>query len=106
MQLAQPTRREGSQYPDTGYPYYHGQDDDAVKHGPEPELCEMKGPEQNQTGRPSDQGLQHFAEYVDDIRQANSLIEGAGGKMFTTPQPLMFPTETGENNVFCFGRTP
>lgn len=26
--------------------------------------------------------------------------------MFTAPQPLMFPTEVGENNFFCYGRTP
>ncbi len=77
-----------------------------LKHGPGLELFEMKGPEQSQPVRPSDYGLQHFAVYVDDINEAISLFEQAGGKMFTSPQPLMFPTEVGENNFFCYGRTP
>ncbi|MEN4758531.1 VOC family protein [Pantoea agglomerans] len=77
-----------------------------LKHGPGLELFEMKGPEQSQPVRPSDYGLQHFAVYVDDISEAVSLFERAGGKMFTAPQPLMFPTEAGENNFFCYGRTP
>ncbi|PLR35628.1 glyoxalase [Chimaeribacter coloradensis] len=77
-----------------------------LKHGPGLELFEMKGPEQSPPVRPSDYGIQHFAVYVDDISEAVSLFEHAGGKMFTSPQPLMFPTEVGENNFFCYGRTP
>ena len=74
--------------------------------GPGIELFEMKGPEQGQAVRPSDFGLQHFALYVDDIEAAIARFEKAGGTMFTGPQPLMFPTETGKGNFFCYGRMP
>ena len=74
--------------------------------GPGIELFEMKGPEQGQAVRPSDFGLQHFALYVDDIEAAIAQFEKAGGTMFTGPQPLMFPTETGKGNFFCYGRMP
>ena len=57
-------------------------------------------------GRPSDYGLQHFAVYVDDIEEAIRLFEAAGGRMFTEPQPLMFPPEKGEGNYFCYGTRP
>ncbi|MCP1440866.1 catechol 2,3-dioxygenase-like lactoylglutathione lyase family enzyme [Erwinia persicina] len=77
-----------------------------LQHGPGLELFEMQGPEQHQPVRPSDYGIQHFAVYVDDINEAIGLFERAGGKMFTSPQPLMFPTEAGDNNFFCYGRTP
>lgn len=74
--------------------------------GPGIELFEMKGPTQSDPVRPSDFGLQHFALYVDDIQAAIAQFEKAGGKMFTGPQPLMFPTETGKGNFFCYGRMP
>jgi catechol 2,3-dioxygenase-like lactoylglutathione lyase family enzyme len=77
-----------------------------LKHGPGLELFEMKGPEQNPPQRPSDYGIQHFAVHVDDMQAAIARFEDAGGKMFTSPQPLMFPTEVGQNNYFCYGRTP
>ena len=74
--------------------------------GPGIELFEMKGPEQGQPVRPSDFGLQHFALYVDDIEAAIAQFEKAGGTMFSRPQPLMFPTEVGKGNFFCYGRMP
>lgn len=77
-----------------------------LQYGPGLELFQMKGPRQNAPQRPSDYGIQHFAVYVDDMQEATRLFEAAGGKMFTTPQPLMFPTEVGDNNFFCYGQTP
>ncbi|HAU5565756.1 TPA: VOC family protein [Serratia fonticola] len=77
-----------------------------LQHGPGLELFEMKGPQQNQPQRPSDFGIQHFGVYVDDMQEAINRFENAGGKMFTAPQPLMFPTEIGNNNYFCYGQTP
>lgn len=61
-----------------------------LKHNPGLKLFEMKGPEQSQPVRPSDDGMQHFAVYIDDINEAVSLFERAGGRIFTFPQPLMF----------------
>jgi len=77
-----------------------------LRHGPGLELFEMKGPEQNSPQRPSDFGIQHFAVYVDDIKEATMLFEAAGGKTYTPPQPIMFPAEAAENNLFCYGQTP
>ncbi|SOC56510.1 Catechol 2,3-dioxygenase [Chromohalobacter canadensis] len=77
-----------------------------LQYGPGLELFEMHAPEQSAPVRPSDYGLQHFAVYVDDIEEAIHLFEAAGGEMFTSPQPLMFPTEIGEGNYFCYGTTP
>lgn len=77
-----------------------------LQYGPGLELFEMHAPEQSAPVRPSDYGLQHFAVYVDDIDESIRLFEAAGGEMFTDPQPLMFPTEVGEGNFFCYGRTP
>ncbi|WP_407364332.1 VOC family protein (plasmid) [Pseudomonas luteola] len=77
-----------------------------LRHGPGLELFEMKGPEQNQPSRPSDFGIQHFAVHVDNIHEAMKMFEDAGGKMYTSPQPIMFAAEAAENNFFCYGQTP
>lgn len=77
-----------------------------LHHGPGIELFEMHGPEQSDPPRASDYGLQHFAVYTPDINRAIQRFEAAGGVMFTEPKPLSFPTERGEGNVFCYGRTP
>jgi len=77
-----------------------------LKHGPGIELFEMHGPEQREPLRASDFGLQHFAVYCDDIDTALQRFKDAGGEVFTAPQPLGFPTEQGEGNQFCYGRTP
>lgn len=77
-----------------------------LQYGPGLELFEMHGPDQSSPVRASDYGLQHFAVYVADIDEAIRLFEAAGGEMFTSPQPLMFPTEVGEGNFFCYGKTP
>jgi catechol 2,3-dioxygenase-like lactoylglutathione lyase family enzyme len=77
-----------------------------LQYGPGLELFEMHGSDQSAPVRPSDYGLQHLAVYVDDIKEAIRLFEAAGGEMFTEPQPLMFPTEVGEGNFFCYGRAP
>ncbi|XBS69652.1 VOC family protein [Acerihabitans sp. KWT182] len=77
-----------------------------LQNGPGVELFEMHGPEQRAPARPSDFGIQHFAVYVDDIDEAVRLFERAGGKMFSRPLPLTFPTEIGKGNAFCYGRTP
>ncbi len=77
-----------------------------LQHGPGVELFEMHGPEQHEPQRPSDFGLQHFALYVDDFAPAIDAFTRAGGRMFTEPKPLSFPTEKGPGNAFCYGATP
>ncbi|MGV7093647.1 VOC family protein [Siccibacter turicensis] len=77
-----------------------------LRHGPGIELFQMQGPTQREPVRPSDYGLQHFAVYVEDMPEAVTRFERAGGKMFTEPQPLTFAPEKGEGNCFCYGRTP
>ncbi|MGY5958589.1 VOC family protein [Kosakonia sp. BK9b] len=77
-----------------------------LQHGPGIELFEMHGPDQREPPRASDFGLQHFAVYSDDIDAALQRFKAAGGEVFTAPQPLGFPTEKGEGNQFCYGRTP
>ncbi|MGP3590323.1 VOC family protein [Vagococcus sp. WN89Y] len=77
-----------------------------LHHGPGIELFEMQGPDQREPLRASDFGLQHFAVYTDDIAAALQQFKEAGGEVFTAPQPLGFPTEKGEGNQFCYGRTP
>lgn len=77
-----------------------------LQHGPGIELFEMHGPEQREPLRASDFGLQHFAVYTADIDAALQRFADAGGKVFTAPQPLGFPTEKGPGNCFCYGRTP
>lgn len=77
-----------------------------LQYGPGLELFEMHASDQSAPVRPSDYGLQHFAVYIDDIKESIRLFEAAGGEMFTDPQPLMFPTEIGDGNFFCYGYTP
>lgn len=77
-----------------------------LHNGPGIELFEMQGPDQDRPPRASDYGLQHFAVYTDDIEQATQRFKEAGGKMFTEPKPLTFPTEYGDGNQFCYGSTP
>lgn len=77
-----------------------------LQHGPGIELFEMHGPDQREPLRASDFGLQHFAVYADDIDRALQRFTEAGGETFTAPKPLGFPTEKGEGNCFCYGRTP
>jgi len=77
-----------------------------LQYGPGIELFEMQGPSQREPLRANDFGLQHFAVYVDDIDAALKQFADAGGEVFTAPQPLGFPTEKGEGNCFCYGRTP
>ncbi|AHJ75367.1 VOC family protein [Kosakonia sacchari] len=77
-----------------------------LQHGPGIELFEMHGPEQREPLRASDFGLQHFAVYTEGIDAALQRFKAAGGMVFTTPQPLGFPTEKGAGNCFCYGRTP
>lgn len=77
-----------------------------LHHGPGIELFQMQGPSQREPLRPNDFGLQHFAVYSDDVDAALARFSDAGGEVFTQPQPLGFPTEVGDGNVFCYGRTP
>nr|WP_318383120.1 VOC family protein [uncultured Enterobacter sp.] len=77
-----------------------------LHHGPGIELFEMHGADQHDPPRASDYGLQHFAVYAKDIDAAIRRFVQVGGVMFTEPKALSFPTERGEGNVFCYGRTP
>lgn len=74
--------------------------------GPEIELFQLKADEQREAVRPSDFGLQHLAFYADDIEEATRRFEAAGGKMLSQPNEILFPKEQGEDNFYCYGRTP
>lgn len=74
--------------------------------GPDVELFQLKADDQRPAARPSDFGLQHLALYVDDMDEAIRRFEAAGGKMFSGPNPFLFPQEEGPGNLFCYGQTP
>ena len=73
--------------------------------GPSIELFEMRAPDQRPAHRPSDFGLQHFCIYVDDLAEAFTKFQAAGGELLTGPNPLT-GAEAGEGNAFRYGRTP
>lgn len=74
--------------------------------GPNIELFEMHAPEQLDPVRPSDLGMNHLALYTHDPDTAITRFERAGGIMLSGPNPMLFTTEAGENNTFCYGHTP
>jgi len=74
--------------------------------GPDIELFQLKVDDQRPAARPSDFGLQHLALYVDNMDEAIRRFEAAGGRMFSGPNPFLFPKEVGPENGFCYGQTP
>ena len=74
--------------------------------GPDIEMFEMTAPNQSATTGRSDIGLNHFGMYVDDPQAAIARFEKAGGRMFSGPNEILFKTEQGVNNTFCYGVTP
>lgn len=74
--------------------------------GPDIEMFEMVAPGQSPTTGRSDIGLNHFALYADDPQAAIERFEKAGGRMFSQPNEILFKTEQGANNTFCYGVTP
>lgn len=74
--------------------------------GPDIELFQLKVDDQRPAARPSDFGLQHLAVYVDDMEEAIRRFEVAGGRMFSGPNPFLFPKEAGPGNRFCYGQAP
>lgn len=74
--------------------------------GPDIELFEMRGPVQHPPAQSSDLGMTHVAFYADDPDAAVARFEKAGGVLFMQPSKLPVATEAGENNTFCYGRTP
>jgi catechol 2,3-dioxygenase-like lactoylglutathione lyase family enzyme len=74
--------------------------------GPTIELFELQASDQRPAARPSDFGMQHLALYVDDMVAAIKRFETAGGKIFSKPNPFLFPMEAGDGNLFCYGEAP
>ncbi|TRW27130.1 VOC family protein [Flavobacterium zepuense] len=70
------------------------------------ELFEIHVNGQRESVKSSDLGLQHFAVYTDNILVSLEKFATAGGKVLSEPKPLLFPLETGETNLFCYGITP
>ena len=54
----------------------------------------------------SDRGLVHFAVWVDDIEQARERFARAGGTILSPVMEIAFSQEAGEDNRYCFCRTP
>ena len=76
-----------------------------LHNGPGIELFQMKGSSQATPALPSDLGLQHFALYVDDLAETTARFSAAGGEIFAAAHALP-PLESGDGNLFCYGRAP
>lgn len=70
------------------------------------ELFEIYVDGQRESVKTSDLGIQHFAVYTDNISESLKKFESAGGKVLSPPKSLIFPSEAGEKNFFCYGVTP
>ncbi|WP_392561309.1 VOC family protein [Orbus sturtevantii] len=76
-----------------------------LPNGAQIELFEFSGPCQKQPITPADFGWQHVAFYVDDIEEAVTQVENAGGKRNSDPIDLG-GIESGIGNKFCYCLTP
>ena len=74
--------------------------------GPNIELFEVHVNGQRAAVMSSDLGIQHFAIYTDNILTALEKFSKAGGKVLSKPNRLLFPSEAGNKNYFCYGITP
>lgn len=77
-----------------------------VGSGPNIELFEVHVNGQRDAVMSSDLGIQHFAIYTDNIIASLEKFAKAGGKVLSEPNRLLFPSETGDKNYFCYGVTP
>lgn len=77
-----------------------------VGNGPNIELFEVQVNGQREAVMSSDLGIQHFAIYTDHMTASLEQFSKAGGKVLSTPNPLLFPSEAGKENYFCYGITP
>lgn len=73
--------------------------------GPNLELFTYSGAVQREPVVPSDYGLQHFCVYVDDIDEASTRLEKAGGQLLSAPGNLP-GGDAGEGNRYLYARTP
>ncbi|MEE9095933.1 VOC family protein [Pseudarthrobacter phenanthrenivorans] len=73
--------------------------------GPNLELFTYSGAAQREPVVPSDYGLQHFCVYVDDIEEASTRLEKAGGQLLSAPGDLP-GGDAGEGNRYLYARTP
>jgi catechol 2,3-dioxygenase-like lactoylglutathione lyase family enzyme len=73
--------------------------------GPNLELFTYSGTAQREPVVPSDYGLQHFCVYVDDIDEAATRLEKAGGQLLSAPGDLP-GGDAGEGNRYLYARTP
>lgn len=77
-----------------------------IGHGPDIELFEMHVADQREASRPSDIGVNHLAFYADDPQAAVERFVRSGGTILSAPKPVLFESEQGKGNLFCYGRTP
>jgi|GEM_PF-3440557 len=74
--------------------------------GPNIELFEVQVNGQREAVKSSDLGIQHFAIYTDNMMESLEKFSKAGGKVLSEPNRLLFPSEAGDKNFFCYGITP
>jgi catechol 2,3-dioxygenase-like lactoylglutathione lyase family enzyme len=77
-----------------------------IGRGPTIELFEVYVDGQREAIKSSDLGLQHFCVYTDNISDSIKRFASAGGKMLSGPNPILFPSEKGDRNFFCYGVMP
>jgi catechol 2,3-dioxygenase-like lactoylglutathione lyase family enzyme len=77
-----------------------------IGYGPTIELFEVHVDGQREAIQSSDLGLQHFAVYTDNITDSVKRFTFAGGNILSNPNPVLFPSEKGDRNFFCYGVMP
>src|SRR5450432_2317578 len=77
-----------------------------IGYGPTIELFEVHVDGQRDAIQSSDLGLQHFAVYTDNITDSIKRFTSAGGNILSDPNPILFPSEKGDRNFFCYGIMP
>lgn len=71
------------------------------------ELFQYQGIEQRKPSNADDLGMQHFAVYVDDMEEAVTKFEQAGGQLNTKPTKILKEIEgNDEANQFAYGTAP
>ncbi|QXE03249.1 VOC family protein [Terribacillus sp. DMT04] len=71
------------------------------------ELFQYQGIEQRKPSNPDDLGIQHFAVYVDNMAEAVTKFEQAGGQLNTKPTKILNEIEgNAEENQFAYGTAP
>lgn len=71
------------------------------------ELFQYQGIEQRKPSNPDDLGIQHLAVYVDNMEEAVTKFEQAGGQLNTKPTKILNEIEgNNEANQFAYGTAP